>query len=163
MRRAAPGATPRRPWLASKPAAPIRPKTAAPLPASDAPRQAPRLTREGSVLHFPQSRGHAVAVFMRGETMWIVLDGHPPLDAASLLAPLSALLVQADASQLSGAAVLKLQFTTPRTASVSQNDVALNIALSAGAASPHDAIRLDAPGRRWPDDARQRSFPAPCA
>jgi hypothetical protein len=36
-------------------------------------------------LHFPAARDHASAIFVRGDMVWIVLDGHPALDTASCL------------------------------------------------------------------------------
>ncbi len=127
------------------PAAPARAQPPQPSPARVLAPSA-ELTREGSVLHFPQGRGHAVAVFVRGETMWILLDNHPALDAPTLLAPLAAVLVKADTNQLSGAAILKLAFKTPLLATVSESDVALNVTLSAGTATPADPIALTRQG-----------------
>jgi hypothetical protein len=78
--------------------------------------------------------------------MWILLDNHPPLDAATLLAPLTSVLAKADTSQVAGAAILKLVFKTSMLASVSESDVALNIGLTAGATSPPDAVVLTRQG-----------------
>jgi hypothetical protein len=104
------------------------------------------LTREGAALHFPAARGHAAAVFMRGETLWIVLDGHPRLDAATLLAPLANLLAKADAEQTAGAAVLKLVFKAPLLPSVQESESALNVLLTAGATVPPEAIAFTRQG-----------------
>ena len=91
-------------------------------------------------MHFPAARGRPVAVFTRGETLWIVLDGHPALDAASLLAPVTSLIEHAEAEEDSGAAVLKLTLKTPLLAGATENDVALDITLSGAAATPADSI-----------------------
>jgi hypothetical protein len=127
---------------------PPRPAPTAPPSLSPAQMRAPsaEITREGSVLHFPQAKGHAVAVFVRGETTWIVLDNHPPLDVASLIAPLTGAVANADTSQVSGASVLKLMFKTPLMAAVTESELALNIAFTSGASSSPDAINLTRQG-----------------
>jgi hypothetical protein len=103
-----------------------------------APSLAPssELTRDGAVLHFPAARGHAIAVFRRGEALWIVIDGQPPVDAASLLAPLTGQIVKADAEEDSDALVLRLRLKSPLLASVTQSDVALDVALASAASTP---------------------------
>ncbi len=103
-------------------------------------------TRDGGILHFPAAHGRAVAVFVRGETIWIVLDNHPALDATTLLSPLSTVLVRADTEQVSGATVLRVTFKSPLLATITETEVALNIVLSAGAATPADAIALTRQG-----------------
>jgi hypothetical protein len=128
-------------------AAPIAARLEPPQP-GPAQMRAPsaEVTREGSVLHFPQAKGHAIAIFVRGETTWIVLDNHPALDVASLIAPLTSAIAKADTSQVSGTSILKLVFKAPLMASVSESEVALNIALTGGASSAPDAINLTRQG-----------------
>ena len=109
--------------------------TAAPGPSAE-------LARDGAILKFPGAHGHAVSVFSRGETLWIVLDEHPALDPASLLAPLAGMLVKADANQVSGAAILRLIFRTPHLPSVSDGETALTVSLSTGNATPPAPIAL---------------------
>ena len=104
------------------------------------------LTREGATLHFPAGRGHPAAVFTRGETLWIVLDGHPTLDAATLLAPLTTILVKAEADATFGAAVLKLVFKAPLLPSVHESESALDIVLTAGATTPPDPVTFTRQG-----------------
>ena len=60
------------------------------------------MTRGGAALHFPAARGHTAAIFTRGETLWIVLDAHPAIDAATLLAPLTSIIVKAQSDQTDG-------------------------------------------------------------
>src|SRR5215471_6788794 len=103
-------------------------------------------SRDGGVLHFPAARGHAVSVFVRGETIWIVLDNHPAVDAATLLSPLSAVLVRGATEQTAGATILRLVFKTPLLPSVSESDVALDISLSSTIAASTDPIALTRQG-----------------
>ena len=104
------------------------------------------MTREGAALHFPAARGHATAIFTRGETLWIVLDGHPGIDAASLLAPLTSIVVKAQSEQSSGATVLKLVFKTALRPSVQESDAALNVNLTSGATAPPEPISFTRQG-----------------
>ncbi len=72
----APGASPP---AAAAPAP--RPNAATAKAAPETPAVAPApsasLARDGAILKFPGAHGHAAAVFSRGDTLWIVLDGHP--------------------------------------------------------------------------------------
>ncbi|HXJ03257.1 MAG TPA: hypothetical protein VNH44_18710 [Micropepsaceae bacterium] len=104
------------------------------------------MTRDGAALHFPAARGHAVAAFIRGETLWIVLDGHPAVDAATLLAPLASIIVKAESEQSGGAAVLKLVFKQPLLPSVEESEAALNVRLTSGAASPAEPLNFTRQG-----------------
>ena len=116
--------------------------------ASEAPRPQPNaeLARDGAVLRFPGARGGATAVFSRGDTLWIVLDDHPALEPASLLSPLAGLLLKADASQISGAAILRLVFRTPHLPSVAETENALTVTISTGNATPPSTIGLSRQG-----------------
>jgi hypothetical protein len=113
-----------------------------------APGAPPRveLSRDGAVFRFPAALGHEAAVFSRGDTLWIVLDNHPALDPASLLAPLSGLLIKADADQVQGAAVLRLNFRTPHLPSVSEDENALRVSLSTGNATPPATVSFSRQG-----------------
>jgi hypothetical protein len=129
-----------------------KPAAAEPVPAAPAPAATPvkntsvvagpsaELTRDGMALHFPAARGHAVAVFTRGDTLWIVLDGHPPVDGATLLAPVTNLITKASAGLEAGAAVIKLSFRSPLLPSITENESALHFNLSSAAASPPGAL-----------------------
>jgi hypothetical protein len=123
-------------------AAPTAPRgnTATTKAATDAKATAPapsaELARDGAVLKFPGAHGHAAAVFSRGQTLWIVLDDHPAIDLATLLAPLAGMLLKADANEMSGAAILRLVFRTPHLASVSDSETALIVSLSTANAMP---------------------------
>jgi tetratricopeptide (TPR) repeat protein len=104
------------------------------------------MTRDGAALHFPAAHGHAAAVFTRGETLWIVLDGHPALDAATLLAPLTSIIVKAQSEQSGGAAVLKLVFKAPLRPSVQESEAALNVTLTTGAIAPPEPLNFTRQG-----------------
>jgi hypothetical protein len=104
------------------------------------------LVRDGAVLRFPAAHGRAAAIFSRGETLWIVLDNHPPIDAVTLLAPLAGMLAKAEAVEAQGAAVLRLAFRTPHLPSVSDNGTALTVALSTMNATPPAALSLSRQG-----------------
>jgi hypothetical protein len=104
------------------------------------------MTREGAALHFPAARGHAAAIFTRGETLWIVLDGHPGIDAATFLAPLTSIIAKAQSEQSAGATVLKLVFKTPLLPSVQESDTALNVSLTSGATAPPEPVTFTRQG-----------------
>ena len=133
---------------ATAPAPPQRAETTKAVPAGPvvAPAPSAGLARDGAVLRFPGARGHAAAVFSRGDTLWIILDNHPALDAASLLAPLTGMLVRADATENSGAAVLRLVFRTPHLPSVSDGEAALTVTFSTGNATPPSPIAFSRQG-----------------
>ena len=104
------------------------------------------MTRDGAALHFPAARGRAVAIFTRGETLWIVLDGHPMVDAATLLAPLTSIIVKAGSEQSGGATVLKLVFKATLLPSVQESESALNLSLTSGATAPPEPINFTRQG-----------------
>ena len=103
-------------------------------------------TRDGAILHFPAARARASAIFMRGDVVWIVLDGHPAFDSASLLAPLSSILARVRTEQTGGAVVLKLEFKSPLLPSVEESEVALDVYLKAGAMAPPSPVTLTRQG-----------------
>ncbi len=104
------------------------------------------LARDGAVLKFPGAHSHASAVFSRGDTLWIVLDGHPAVDAATLLAPLTGMLMKADATESSGAADMRLVLRTPQLPSVSDSESALMVTVSTGNATPPSPIAFTRQG-----------------
>src|SRR6185503_11023458 len=132
----------------AQPATPANTKAAQTTTTAAPTTQTPsaELARDGAVLKFPGAQGHAAAVFSRGETLWIVLDNHPALDAATLLSPLTGLIAKADTSQVSGATVLRLNFKAPHLPSVSEGEAALIVSLSTGTATPPAPIALTRQG-----------------
>ncbi len=134
---------------AAPPAASATPAEKAPTPPpilAETPNPSAELTRDGAALHFPAARGRPVAIFMRGETLWIVLEGHPALDAASLLAPLTNLIRKAEADQSFGATVLKIALKTPLLAFAAESETAMNVTLTAAGTTPPDAIAFTRQG-----------------
>lgn len=138
---AAPETVPPQTNGASAPPAAIVPQTppeqaqVAAAPATPGPPTA-NLQGDGAELRFPDAHGHAVAVFVRGETTWIVLDNHPPLEAATLFANIAPIVEKADADQSGSAAVLRLKFKTPLVATVSDDNGALIVTFAATGEPP---------------------------
>ena len=128
-------------------AAAVVPAPALPMPATaQMANPSAELTRDGAALHFPAARGRASAIFLRGGVLWIVLDAHPALDSATLLAPISSILVRAQTEQTAGALVLKLTFKSPLLPSVGESEAALDIRLTTGAMAPLSPITLTRQG-----------------
>jgi len=97
-------------------AAPAAAPSVAPQPATAAPEAADangQLTRGGAVLTFTGAANRGSAVFVRGLTAWIVLQGTPPLDAAKLKAALGNFPVAVDASSADGVSVLRVTLSQP--------------------------------------------------
>lgn len=92
------------------PAAATPPTPPAAPPAQDANGQ---LTRSGAVLTFAGAANRGSAVFMRGLTAWIVLQGAPPLDAVKLKTALRNFPVAVEAASADGVSVLRITFTQP--------------------------------------------------
>lgn len=130
-------------------AAPVTTPPAMPMVSQMGAENAPptaELTRDGALLRFPAARGHAIAVFTRGNTIWLVLDGHPAFDVATLLSPVVSVVERAEASQVSGAAVLKLVFKAPLLASVAENDSALTVDFAGSGTTPPLALAFTRQG-----------------
>ena len=87
--------------------------TAATLPSPDTQASDGKLTRDGAVLIFPGAGRHGSAVFMRGLTAWIVLEGAAPLDAAKLKSQLGNFPDAVDAASSDGVAVLRITLKQP--------------------------------------------------
>jgi len=83
---------------------------ATPAASSDANGQ---LTRSGAVLTFNAAANRGSAVFVRGLTAWIVLQGAPPLDAVKLKTALGNFPVAVDASSADGVSVLRITLSQP--------------------------------------------------
>ena len=113
-----------KPAAATPPPAPATPPPAtAPAPATATPAApdpnatpaAPppdnangQLTRTGAVLTFNGAANRGSAVFMRGLTAWIVLQGAPPLDAVRLKNALKDYPVAVEAASADGVSVLRI-------------------------------------------------------
>ncbi|HEY4943974.1 MAG TPA: hypothetical protein VII56_21270 [Rhizomicrobium sp.] len=101
---AAPAATAPAAAAADPNATPVAPSTA------DASGQ---LTRSGAVLTFAGAATRGSAVFMRGSTAWIVLQGAAPLDAVKLKAALGDFPAAVEAASADGVSVLRITLKQP--------------------------------------------------
>jgi hypothetical protein len=90
-------------------ASPTSPQTPAPI-ATDGQR-----TRDGAVITFAKTAGHPAAVFERGATVWVVLDGAPPIDPIKLRAALGDFPVSVDASSANGTSLLRIVLKKPES------------------------------------------------
>ncbi|MGA7713554.1 MAG: hypothetical protein WCA81_16765 [Rhizomicrobium sp.] len=113
-----------------------------------------RLLKDGVVLTFPGAGRHNAAVFIRGTTAWIVLEGAPPLDAPRLKAQLGQFPEAVDASSNNGVAVLRLTLKQPEHISAAAEGSNLKIVIASQANS--NAIALDY--SRNQDDATHTSL-----
>ncbi|MEI9990226.1 MAG: hypothetical protein WDM86_09325 [Rhizomicrobium sp.] len=113
---------------ANKPAPPPTPPPAATPPAATSPATPPspaadpaaplqdangQLTRGGALLTFAGAANRGSAVFMRGLTAWIVLQGAAPLDALKLKTSLRDFPLAVEAASADGVAVLRITFAQP--------------------------------------------------
>jgi hypothetical protein len=89
---------------AAQPAAATQSPTPPPTP--DAKSADAQRTRDGAVLEFPGTTSSAV--FVRGATAWIVLDGAPVIDSAKLKTALADFPASLDVSTGSGVSVLRI-------------------------------------------------------
>ncbi len=104
-----PAAAPQPP-AATPPSAPATAVAAAPAPTADADGQ---VTRTGAVLTFNGAANRGSAVFIRGMTAWIVLQGAPPLDAVRLKAELRDYPAAVEAASADGVSVLRITLKGP--------------------------------------------------
>lgn len=95
-------------------AAPPANATAAAAAAQQAqPSAAGQRTRDGAVLTFANTAGRPAAVFERGATVWVVLDGAPPVDPVKLRGALGDFPLSVDASSINGTSVLRIALRQP--------------------------------------------------
>ena len=86
------------------------------------PSQAPisaggQRTRDGAVVTFANAASHPAAVFERGATVWVVLDGAPPIDPARLRTALGDFPASLDVSTQGGTSLLRIALKAPETVS----------------------------------------------
>jgi hypothetical protein len=72
-------------------------------------------TRDGAVITFANTSGHPAAVFERGATVWVVLDGAPPIDPMKLRAALGDFPASVDASSANGTSLLRIVLKKPES------------------------------------------------
>jgi hypothetical protein len=90
-------------------ATPTVPQTPAPIAAGG------ERTRDGAVITFANTSGDPAAVFERGATVWIVLDGAPPIDPIKLRAALGNFPASVDASSVNGTSLLRIVLKKPES------------------------------------------------
>jgi hypothetical protein len=118
-------------------AAPAQTTTTAPTLPSPNAAQAQR-TRGGFVLDFPGAGARSAAVFMRGATAWIVLDGASPIDVNQLKAALGD--VPLDASSGGGASMLRIGIKQPEQIAARAEGSNLKVIVAPDAQSNATAI-----------------------
>jgi tetratricopeptide (TPR) repeat protein len=96
-------------------AAPAAPATAQASASSSA---AGQRTRDGAVLTFANTAGRAAAVFERGATVWVVLEGAPPVDPVKLRTALGDFPLSVDASSINGTSILRIALRQPEHVAV---------------------------------------------
>ncbi|HEY8947744.1 MAG TPA: hypothetical protein VIM56_02545 [Rhizomicrobium sp.] len=70
-------------------------------------------TRDGAVILFANAAYHPTAVFERGATVWIVLDGAPPVDIEKLRTQLGDFPTALDVSSANGTSVVRVTLKQP--------------------------------------------------
>ena len=70
-------------------------------------------TRDGAVIMFANAAYHPTAVFERGATVWIVLDGAPPIDIEQLRTQLGDFPTALDVSSSDGTSLVRVTLKQP--------------------------------------------------
>jgi len=114
-----------------------------PAPASQQAAQAPpqdaaaqtlpadgKVTRDGAVLRFAGAARLGSAVFIRGDTAWIVLEGAAPLDATRLKAELGNFPESVEAASGNGVSILRLGLRDPEQIAAFADGSDLKVAIA---------------------------------
>jgi hypothetical protein len=128
---------------ASKPATPVVPAPATPAQTAPAPAAAALpttlptaqdaaglVTRGGVTLTFPGAADRGAAVFMRGLTAWIVLQGSAPLDSDRLRTALGLAPTSVEASSGDGVSTLRVSFAKPQQIAARADGTTLKILIA---------------------------------
>ncbi|MGD0144048.1 MAG: hypothetical protein ABSC92_12885, partial [Rhizomicrobium sp.] len=119
-----------------------------PLPTNEA--QAQR-THEGALVTLPGAATHAVAIFVRNMTAWIVVDGAPTVDAAHLKTALGEFPASVDVSSGNGVTVLRIGLKQPEQIAARADGSNLSVILAPHASETPTAIAFlrndDIPGK----------------
>jgi len=99
-----------------------------------------KLTRDGAVLSFPGAGRKAAAVFIRGLSAWIVLEGASPLDVPKLKAQLGTFPVSVDVAADKQLTQLRIDLKQPETIVAVAEGSTLKVILSPQAASSAIAL-----------------------
>ncbi len=146
----APAPPPQQAAAATPPPAPAAAAPATP-PTADANGQ---LTRGGAVLTFAGAANRGSAVFMRGLTAWIVLQGAAPLDAVKLKNALKDYPTAVEASSADGVSILRITLKAPAQIGAHADGSNLKVAIAAQAGEQPIAIGFS----RNQDDATHSSL-----
>ncbi len=107
-------------------------------------------TRDGAVITFANAAAHPAAVFERGATVWVVLDGAPPIDPARLRSSLGDFPASLDVSSSGGTSLLRITLKQPEKVSAVAIAGNLKVTIAPQQASAPTAIGFvrneDAPG-----------------
>ncbi len=125
--------------------------TPAAPPTTDASGQ---LTRSGAVLTFAGAANRGSAVFMRGLTAWIVLQGAAPLDALKLKGALKDYPAAVEASSADGVSVLRITLKQPAQIGAHADGSNLKVVIAAQVGEQPIAIGFS----RNQDDATHSSL-----
>ncbi|HEY0105261.1 MAG TPA: hypothetical protein VGB91_04195 [Rhizomicrobium sp.] len=139
---------------APAPAAPPAAAQDASPPAPPMQEAAGQLTRGGAVLTFAGAANRGSAVFMRGLTAWIVLQGAAPLDAVKLKTALRSFPTAVEASSADGVSVLRITFAQPQQIGARADGADLKVTIGPQA----DATAIAIGFSRNQDDATHSSL-----
>jgi hypothetical protein len=113
-----------------------------------------QLTRAGAVLTFNGAANRGSAVFMRGLTAWIVLQGAAPLDAVKLKNALKDYPAAVEAASADGVSVLRITLKAPAQIGARADGSNLKVIIAAQVSDPSISIGFS----RNQDDATHSSL-----
>ena len=97
----------------TQPAAPADTSATSQVPAPAPITAGGQRTRDGAVILFANAAYHPTAVFERGATVWIVLDGAPPVDIEKLRTALGDFPSALDVSAANGTSIVRVTLKQP--------------------------------------------------
>jgi tetratricopeptide (TPR) repeat protein len=116
--------------------APAIAQTASALPLPQPVTAGGQRTRDGAVVTFANGAVHPSAVFERGNTVWVVLDGAPPIDTMKLKASLGDFPASLDVSTGEGVSVLRIGLKQTESVSASAQAGNLKVTISPQPGTP---------------------------
>lgn len=129
-------------------------KAAAAPKAPDATGPDARTTKQGAIISFPGAGARPAAVFVRGMTAWIVLDGAPAIDTAQLKTALGDFSTDIAASSGDGATILRIGLKSQQEIAARAEGTALKVVMAAHVTDTPTAIGFT----RNNDDAKTASL-----
>jgi hypothetical protein len=124
---------------ATAPGAPATP-TVPQIPAPPSADVAASVARNGVMLTFANAAAKPSAVFVRGSTVWIVIEGSQAFDPAKMKAALGTLPDAVEASSGDGLAILRITLKQPSDVSARAQGTALRVQIAPQISDPPDAI-----------------------